>query len=395
MSNIIVCPNCGNSFDIDQALSSEVEKKLRLEFNSKFSSEKSRLEEQLKREAQEKLRRDAEEYQNKLSKEIEAAQSRVATEMSDLKAANEEKDEKLKRAQQAELELRKTAREAEELKQTLQLELERRVEVERKQFQEEISRRVAEENRLRDSEKDRQLQTMKEQVEEMKRKMELSSQQAQGETLELELENTLKTIFPTDSIEEVAKGVRGADVAQKVVTPNGTFCGTILYETKRTKNFANEWILKLKEDMRQAKADVAVLVSTVLPKDVEHIGLVNGVWVSDLQSAMGLATALRYGLTEVARTKAANIGMEDKQAVLYQYLTGNEFRNRVSALVESFSMLRKSNDQERRAMERIWSEREQQLLRATNVVAGFFGDVQGITGVLEGVPLLELTAGAK
>ncbi|MCL4538219.1 MAG: DUF2130 domain-containing protein [Bacteroidetes bacterium] len=393
MSNLISCPQCGATFDIDQALSSEVEKKLRSEFNSKFAGEKTKLEEQLRREAEEKLRKEAEEARSKISKEIEAEKSRLATEMSDLKAANDEKDRRLKEAQAAELELRKKAREAEELKRTLQLELERKVEAERKQFQEEISKRVTEENRLRDAEKERQLQMMREQVEEMKRKMELSSQQAQGETLELELEKTLKEVFRTDTVEPVGKGVRGADVLQRVITERGNFAGTIIWESKRTQNWANDWIDKLKEDTRTAKADIAILVTTAMPKDVEHIGNIEGIWVTDLQSAMGLASALRSGLIEVARTKAVMTGAQDKQAVAYQYLSSNEFRQRIQAMVEPLIDIKTSINKQRVSIERAWSEQEKLLQRSITGTAGFVGDLEAILGRIEGIPVLQLESG--
>ena len=209
----------------------------------------------------------------------------------------------------------------------------RKLDAEREKLKEEIEKRLNEQHRFKDLEKEKLIEAMKNQIEELKRKAEQGSQQLQGEVLEIELEELLNKNFPYDTIMPVPKGLRGADVIQNVCTPSGQQCGTIIWESKRTKAWSDAWIDKLKEDQREAKSDIAVIVSIALPKDMTGIGQINGVWVTDFTLAIGLAEALRVTLIEVAKTKTSAEGKSSKMEMLYEYLSGPEFRQQIEGIV--------------------------------------------------------------
>ncbi len=365
----ITCPNCGHAIELTEAFTHQVEEKLRAEFNKRFYAQKAELEQKVRRETEERL----------------------ALELRDLRMQNQEKERKLQEAQEQELQLRKRQRELEDRERQLQLELERKLVEERTRIWNDAAAKLAEEHRLKDAEKDRQISDMLKQIEELKRRAEQGSQQAQGETLEVELENLLRAAFRTDEILPVPKGVRGADVIQHVKTQRGNFCGTILWESKRTKNWSDGWIQKLKDDQRDVKANLAVIVSTTLPKEIKHVGNIDGVWISDFAAVEGLALALRSGLVEVARTRASVAGKGEKMELVYNYLAGQEFRQRVEALLESYLAMKEDLDAERRAIEKLWAKREAQLQRSLKSLAGLYGDVHGIIGTaLQPVQQLEL-----
>jgi hypothetical protein len=236
---------------------------------------------------------------------------------------------------------------------------------------------------------------MQRQIEELKRKAEQGSQQLQGEVLELELEATLRAHFPRDVIEPVGKGEFGGDVLQRVIGPAGQPCGTILWETKRTKNWSDGWLAKLRGDQRAAGAELAVLVSKALPKGVDTFGYVDTIWVTDFPVIVPLAIALRQSLIEIAGARKAQAGQATKMELVYQYLTGAKFRHRVEAIVEKFSDMQGDLDRERKAMTRLWAKREAQIQGVIESTVGMYGDLQGIAGKafqeIEGlaIPLLE------
>jgi hypothetical protein len=309
----------------------------------------------------------------------------------DLKAQLDEKAGKLQASRQAELELRKRTRELEDKEKTSELERNRKLDDERKIIQDAIEKDLQERHRLKDAEKDKQLADMRKKIEELQRKAEEGSQQTQGEVLELELEDVLKTDFPLDDIEPVAKGIKGADVIQIVKSQSGRICGKILWETKRTKNWSDSWIQKLKDDQREAKADICVIVSDALPEGMDHFRQISGVWVSDIPSAICLAFALRTLLLQVARANTAQEGKNEKMEIMYRYLTGPEFRNRVEAIVESYVSMKADLDAEKRATQKIWAKREKQIESVITHVSGMHGDLQGIAGVsLPTIKTLEL-----
>jgi hypothetical protein len=234
--------------------------------------------------------------------------------------------------------------------------------------------------RLRVAEKDQTIASMQQKIEELKQKAEQGSQQLQGEVQELELENLLRAKFPFDLIEPVPKGEFGGDALHRVNSQSGTACGSILWESKRTRNWSDGWLAKLREDQRTAKAEIAVLVSQVLPKGVESFDVVDGVWVTSPRAALPVATVLRHTLLEVSLARQVSDGQQSKTELVYQYLTGPRFRHRVEAIVEAFSSMQEDLAAEKKAIQRQWAKREVQLDNVLQSTAGMYGDLQGIAG---------------
>jgi len=365
----IKCPKCEEVIELSEAISHDIEIRLKQQYENEIGKTRKSIEEKAKKEVQESLN----------------------IKISDLNEQLEEKTKNLKEAQKQELELRKRQRELVEKEEKLELELSRKIDAERQKIIQKTSKEFEETHRLKDAEKDKQLDDMKRQIDELKRKAEQGSQQMQGEVLELELEESLKEEFPFDVIEPVAKGVKGGDIIQTVKTQSGRICGKILWETKRTKNWSESWIQKLKDDQRDAKADLAILASESLPKGLQHFRLMSGVWVTDILSAVSLALALRVVLIQVARERVTQVGKKEKMELAYNYLTGQEFRNRVEAIVESFTAMKMDLEAERRAMLKIWAKREKQMERVISNAAGMHGDLQEIAGSsLPAIKMLEL-----
>jgi len=230
---------------------------------------------------------------------------------------------------------------------------------------------------------------MKKQIDELKRKAEVGSQEAQGEALEEELQEYLERTFPYDKFEEVKKGARGADVLQTVHNSTGKECGKILWESKNTKDFQKSWIEKFKKDQQEANADIAVIMSVALPDGIDSFDMYDGVWVTDYKSLKGLAKALRQGLIEVARQKLITTGQDSIKDVLYQYITGQEFKMRIRAVVEAFQRMSIELDKEQRAMARIWNSREKQIATVIENVAGIHGSIEGLVGGQKALPEVE------
>jgi hypothetical protein len=238
--------------------------------------------------------------------------------------------------------------------------------------------------------------SMQKQIEELRRKSEQGSQQLQGEVMEAELEQVLAERFDHDIITRVQKGEFGGDVLQQVLSPSGIVCGTILWESKRTKNWSESWLAKLRQDQRAAKAEIAVIVSHMLPKGVTNFDLIDGVYVVSPQCIVPVATLLRKALLELTIARQSSEGRETKAALIYEYLTGPRFRQRIQAIVEAFSSMQDDLHAERRAIQKQWAKRETQLDRLMNSTVGMYGDLQGIAGrsleEIEGLDVLALDA---
>jgi len=371
--NTITCPNCKSSIPVGEAVAMQIEERirqdLRNEFNDKFKLELGKREKKIREQAIEDL----------------------TLKLKDLESEVDEKAKKLNEAREKELGLLQRQRELEEQKQNLRLDLERQLASEREKIIKEAGERLGEEFRLKIAERDQKVTELVKQIEDLKRRAEQGSQQAQGETLEVEIENLLQDTFRYDAVKPVPKGIRGADVVHEVRTAQGHYCGTILWESKRTKAWSDAWIAKLKTDQLDVKADMAVLVSTALPKEINRIGQVDGVWVVDFATAMELAVVLRAALTELSVARAAMVGKHEKVERVYGFITGHEFRQRVESLIATFAELKKDLDQEKRAMERIWARREKQIDTVLQSTSGLYGQLQGIIGAaLPPIAQLEL-----
>lgn len=316
-----------------------------------------------------------------------------ARELTELQEVLKARDEKLAEAQKAQAELIRKQRELDDAKRELELTVEKRVQDGLTEVRASAKREAEDGLKLKVMEKDQTIASMQQKIEELKQKAEQGSQQLQGEVQELELENLLRVKFPFDSIEPVAKGEFGGDVLQRVVSQTGQQCGSILWESKRTKNWSDGWLTKLREDQRTAKAEISVLVSQVLPKFVEAFDVIDGVWVTSPRAALPVATVLRHTLLQVSTARQVSEGQQTKTEMVYQYLTGPRFRHRVEAIVEAFSSMKDDLDKERKAILKQWAKREEQIDRVMSATVGMYGDLQGIAGKsLQEIEGLELQA---
>jgi hypothetical protein len=362
---MITCPSCGAEIPLSEALN-----------------------EQYRHENEARLKVLAGQAQRK-------ARESFAVEKQFLEEQLAEERRKRGMAQQAELALRQEKTALEERRRQLDLEVARRVDAERQRLEESLRRGFAEHQDLKLKEKDKLIQDLRRSLDEAKRKSEQGSQERQGEVLEIDIEAELARRFPHDSILGVAKGARGADLVHEVHDRTLRVCGTIVWEMKNTRHWQPAWIDKLKADQRAIGANLAVLVSTALPDNVIEFGRIDGVWVAGLRTWPALAVALREQLIEVAFAHAAAEGKSEKMELLYHYLAGDQFRRRIEATVEAFTALQRGLDGERRAMERIWKEREKQIDRVLANTAGMYGEVRGILGSsVPPVPALELDTDA-
>jgi len=403
------CPSCHDEFPLSEAVLGSVRDGLAKELRADVERREKTLAEKLKTlgEQQSALEKKAAEQQEQVeaqvkqrlaraTEEIKVKAAQQATEaqelaMRELRAELSDKAGALRKAQEQELELRKEKRLLEEAKEALKLEVQRTLDEERGKLKEQLRAASDEENRLKIAEKEKVIHDLMAKLDEAQRKAAQGSQQTQGEVLELDFEQQLRQTFPIDLINEISKGVRGADVLQEVRSSVGRPCGLILYELKRTQNWSDGWVTKLKEDMRNAKAEIGVIVTEVLPKGVTRFGQQDGVFVCDVASAIPLAHTLRRMVQELAIARGHQEGAQEKMQLLYTYLTGVEFRQRVSAVIEAFAMMRGDLEKERRGMTRAWAKREKHINAVVENMAGMIGDVQAISGnALQDIPALEL-----
>lgn len=402
---IIVCPQCAAQIPLTKALTDPI----LVKYKEELSKEMAKKEQELNKKSQdlESIKKNLEErekeidvqVQNKLKTERvtilkqaeEKAKESVSLELKDLKNQANEMSTKLKKAEEQELQFLKEKRKLQEREKNVELELQRKLAEEKIKIEEATSKRMAEEQHLKDMENDKKFRDAQKQIEELKRKLEQGSQQAQGEILELELEEILKAEFPLDEILPVEKGVSGADVIQKVFDRSGRLCGTIIWEFKRTKAWSDGWITKLKDDQRAQKAEIAVLVSITLPKEVQNFHFKDGIWITNTECSINLAHSLRINLMQVAATRFASVGKNEKMEVVWNYLTGTEFKQRVDAIVEAFAAMKGDLEKEKRAYQKIWAKREKQIQRVIDNTFGMHGDLEGLIGSsLPQIKLMEL-----
>ncbi len=390
----ITCPSCKSDIPLGEA----VAHRLREELAADFEKERQRLTQAIsEREAkiaserkaiEERSRAVADEISRGLDVEraklrdaaLREAAEQSAVAMKDLQAQLESQQKRLAEAQGAELELRIKQRELAEAKDAMELNMARKLDEERQRISEEARVKAAEAEQLKIADKDNKIRDLQEQIGALQKRAEQGSMQSQGETLEIALENTLRTAFPFDEIIEVKKGQRGADIIHRVRTNTGVDCGTILWEAKRAANWSADWPTKLKDDQREAKADLAVIVTTCPPAGLRGIGQVDGIWACETPFAIAIATALRQGLVATANLRLQQTNSVDKMALLYKHLCSVPFRQNIEAIVESFKGLKDQLDAEKRAFAKQWKEREFQLEKAITHTAALYGGIQGIAG---------------
>ncbi|HOZ85839.1 MAG TPA: DUF2130 domain-containing protein [Niabella sp.] len=392
MSSKIKCPSCSSEFEPNEAIREEIEKELRakvsdwqkkkneehlaemqkqeMEWTQKLQAEKVSLEKLL----EEKLRKSISgDFENRLNL---------------LQKANNENEERLKQSRIREAEFLKQQQDLKNKEAELELTLQKKLSEEREKLSEQLRKIEAEksaqketEYQLKLRELEKQLEDQKKLADEMKRKAEQGSMQLQGESQELALEELLNASFPFDKIEEVAKGMRGADCIQIVRNNLGNECGRIIWESKRAENFGGEWIEKLKTDMRASRADVAILVTRRFPKEMDRFGEKDGVWICTFAEVRAVAAVLRDRIIKVYQAHKKQENRGDKMQMIYDYVTGNEFKEQLKAVVEGFTSMRESINQERIQMEKLWKSREKHLdkilLNATHIT----GSIEGISGL--------------
>jgi hypothetical protein len=377
MAAEITCPNCGHQFELNESLKNEVEKELRGKMQDW----------QKKKEADFEKQKD----------EIETAARKKAGEEISAKLKIMEDDAKIKtqqlqELQKKELELLRDKSALEEKQKNFEMELEKRFLEKRKEIEDSTIKREQELFDLKTKEYKLQMEQQQKLIEELKRKSEQGSMQLQGESQEILLEEILQENFPFDLIEEVGKGVEGADCIQTVRNNSGTVCGKIIYESKRTKGWSNNWVDKLKADKRNTGADVAILVTQTFPKDMDRFGEKDGIWICNFSEVSSVAHLLRNSIIKIHEIQKAQEGKGDKMQMLYDFLTGNEFRGQMEAIVEGFMSMKQGITKERIQMEKIWKEREKQLEKVLISTSGMYGSVKGIAGASVGdIPLLDGT----
>lgn len=363
MANLIKCPFCSKEFEAGEALTHQIKEEVLSTLESKHKLDLERVKKDAAEEISQKIGGDLESERDR-NKKLTGQIDELLSETRKLRQKDDER----------EIEMKKKLLDEEE------------------KIKKEVREKSEEEHKLKDLEKDKKLSDALTQIESLKAKIQQGSQQTQGESLELELESKLSTEFPTDKITEVKKGQRGADLTQEVVDKLGRSCGKILWESKNAQ-WSDGWLSKLKEDQRQAKADLAVLVSVNLPDGVDSFVYREGVWIVSLKHFLPLAWALRFNLVSLYHERASSEGKDEKMKILYSYLTGTEFRNRVEGIIDAFSNLQEELEKEKRYFNVKWARQEKEIRKVMDHTHGMYGDLQGVIGrSLPEIKTLELEA---
>jgi hypothetical protein len=397
----VVCPQCKSEIKLTESLAAPLLESIRRDYEERLMHKDADIAKREKtlHEREASLQKQKESIDEEVAQKMHQEQVRIAAEeakkaklalgneldrkmkeVNDLQEVLKQRDAKLADAQKAQADLIRKQRDLDDARRELELTVEKRVQTDLSAAREKAKKEAEDEMKLKVMEAEQTIASMQKQIEDLKRSAEQGSQQLQGEVQELEIESLLSARFPRDTIQPVPKGEFGGDILHRVIGPLGQPCGTILWESKRTKNWSEGWLPKLREDQRTAKAEIAVILSQVLPKDVETFGLVDQVWVAHPKVALPVAVALRQTLIEIAGARQASEGKQTKMEMVYGYLTGPRFRHRIQAIVEAFSSMREDLDRERKAITKQWSKREEQIDRVMQATVGMYGDLQGIAG---------------
>lgn len=408
----VQCPNCGTSIDVNDILKHQIEDTLRREFQQKLTEQDHQWEaknaalEKSKEEFEAKKKKENELFQERLErekKEVEKTitatlKARLEEESKDrillMEKELTEKSDKIRELNKMEGEIARLQRDKSEMKEAIEAEAQKQLNATLTVEKEKIRKQEDDKNELRFREMQKQLEEQKKLTEEMKRKQEQGSMQLQGEVMELAIEEWLTGNFPLDTIDEIKKGANGADCLQTVNTREIQNCGSIYYESKRTKSFQPAWIEKFKNDIRDKKANLGVLVTEVLPGDMQRMGMKEGIWICTYEEFKGLSAVLRQSLIQVNQAVQSQENRGDKMEMLYDFLTSTEFRLQIEGIVEGFSQMQEDLNKEKNAMKRIWTQREKQIDKVIKNTLGMYGSIRGIAGnAVQAVKALELDAG--
>lgn len=437
----IICPNCKTEISVDDVLHAQIETRIRAQYEAEkrkdndailakevslgkraeelelakksidktvldaISTQKAELAK--KEEEVEKAKRDMDTLVNAAVKEQIAVREKEIQKQAKIDAENEKKQEievlksheeeltsKLTAARNEQIKLMDDKKKLQDDKEAFEIEKRKQLEDARAQIKEEADRKAAENYQTILAQKEKTLSDALKVNEDLKRKIEQGSQQSQGEVAELNLEAELSRVFIYDSIEPVSKGVRGADVIQKVRNSTGKDCGQIIWEVKNTKAWSDGWIQKLKDDQREVHADIAIIISNAMPDGIKTFAFKEGIWICDIALAIPIATILHDKLEAIAREKGLAIGKNEKMDVLYQYLTGVQFRQRIEAIVETFTSMKEEIDKEKRYFTKKWATQEKQIEKIIKNTIGAYGDINGIVS-LPKIQSLELEYDAE
>ena len=405
----ITCPKCGNDIDVNNILTAQLDEQYQQKYNQELAKEKKKIQEQ--QDAFEKQKSELEEKQRqqeqlvadavsaKLKQEKAELEKQIKTKLTDenserleaLEKELNEKSEQVKELNKAKAEIQRINREKNELKESIEAEAEQRLNQQITEEKEKIRKQEQEKNDMKIRELQKQLEDQKKLTDEMSRKQEQGSMQLQGEVQELGIEEWLSSQFPLDTIDEIKKGERGADCIQTVHTRQRQNCGTIYYESKRTKDFGGTWIEKFKNDIREKGANIGVLVTEAYPKGMERMGMVDGIWVCSFDEFKGLCFVLRESLIQLSTVISSQENKGDKMIMLYDFLTSNEFRLQVEAIVEGFTQMQTDLNAEKRSMQGHWKKREKQLQKVLLNTNHMYNSIRGIAGsAIQSIKMLEL-----
>lgn len=412
----IKCPNCGTEIDVNEVLYNQLESKHKAEYleqrkkledeveakrkeykahldtlkakENELKEQKEKFDDELKKATAEQLKLEKQKLSDELKKQIN---NEYIEQTELLKKELDAKSEQVKELNASKAQIEKLKREKEEIESAVQAKAEVTLNEKLKEEREKIQKATDDKVELRLKEKEEQLEMLKKQLQEAQRKAEQGSMQLQGEVQELAIEEWLREKFPFDTIDEVKKGARGADCMQIVHTREHQNCGKIYYESKRTKDFQKSWIEKFKADMRDKGADIGVLVTEVMPSELDRMGLIDGVWVCNFDEFKGLVSVLREHIIKIHHVGLSQENKSDKMSILYGYLTSNEFKMQIEAIVEGFTGMQADLESEKRSMQRIWKQREKQIEKVLNNTVNMYGSIKGIAGnAIGNIKALEL-----
>jgi hypothetical protein len=405
----IECPNCGTEINVNEILYHQLEDDFKKRYTAQLAEEKKKYDAELdllnmqKEEFEKKKQKENELFQEKLQAKLKEERQilekqlklKISEEQSEQVAIMQkellDQSEKLKELSRSKAEIERLKREKNEMKESVMADAERMLNQKLIEEKEKIRKNEQDRNELAIKELQKQLEDQKRLTEEMKRKQEQGSMQMQGEVQELAIEEWLAASFPLDTIDEIKKGVRGGDCIQTVNTRTRQNCGTIYYESKRTKDFQPSWIEKFKSDIRNKGANLGVLVTEVLPSDLDRMGLKEGIWICTYDEFKGLCKVLRESIIQVSNALASQENKGDKMVLVYDYLTSNTFHMQIEAIVEGFTQMKIDLDSEKRSMQKNWKMREKQIEKVIDNTIDMYGSIKGIAGkAIQDIKLLDM-----
>lgn len=405
----INCPECGTSIDVQDILAHQLEDEIKRKYQNEIAEEKKKYESQFENLNDQKLafekakKKENELFQERVDKQVKEdkkaleikLKAKLSEEQSEqfeaLQKELNEKSEKVKELNRSKAEIEKLKREKGELKESIEAEAEKKINDQILIEKDKIRKSEEEKNELKFKELQKQLEDQKKLTEEMKRKQEQGSMQLQGEVQELAIEEWLAENFPLDTIDEIRKGVRGGDCIQTVNTRTSQNCGSIYYESKRTKDFQPTWIEKFKNDIRDKGANIGVLVTDAMPSDMDRLGMKNGIWICSFEEFKGLCHVLRESIVQINNAVATQENKGDKMVMLYDFLTSNEFRLQIEGIVEGFTQMKADLESEKRSITGHWKKREKQIEKVLLNTNFMYSSIKGIAGnAIQTVQALEL-----